>query len=154
MTDDRDIESNYQKERTAFLSKRYKFPYCPASVLLGCACTGCPIKGVCVGCNPCSLLGVDHQTITIDSEGNKRFTFRPYKASLFELRRENLRAFCDYFKLRLEISDEKTYPGDTFTVYITPTEESPRFRKGGRVLGQPWYGKDSPHYRCRNIMKR
>ena len=154
MNDTRDNVSNYQKERAAFQRRHFKFTYCPASVLLGCACMKCPLKGECVKCNPGSLLGVDHQTITEDSDGNSRFTFRPYKASLYEQRRKNLQRFCDYFKLRFEISDEVTYGEDTYTVYITPTDDSPRFRRGGRVLGQPWYGKDSPHYRYRNIMKR
>ena len=148
------IELNYQKERVAFQRRHFKFAYCPASVLLGCACTGCPLKGACAKCNPGSLLGVDHQTITKDSEGNSRFTFRPYRASLGERQKENLHAFCGYFKLKLEISDEVTYEKNTYTVYITPTEDSLCFRKGGRVLGQPWYGKDSPHHRYRVKMKR
>ena len=89
----------YKKERAAFQRRHFKFTYCPASVLLGCACMKCPLKGECVKCNPGSLLGVDHQTITEDSDGNSRFTFRPYKASLYEQRRKNLQRFCDYFKL-------------------------------------------------------
>ena len=154
MINNQDIESNYQKEHVAFLRRGFKFPYCPASVLLGCACMECPLKGECVKCNPGSLLGVDHQTLTKDSEGNWRFTFRPSKASLYEERIRNLQNFCDYFKLKLEISDEVTYVDGTYTVYITPTEDSLRFRKGGNVTGRPWYGKDSPHYRYRNVMKR
>ena len=152
MTDEDVIKSNYQMERTAFRRRGFKFPYCPASVLLGCACMECPLKGECVKCNPGSLLGVDHQTLTKDSEGNLRFTFRPSKASLYEERIRNLQNFCDYFKLRLEISDEVTYVEGTYTVYITPTEDSLRFRKGGNVMGRPWYGKDSPHYRYRKAL--
>ena len=152
MTDEDVINSNYQKEHVAFLRRGFKFPYCPASVLLGCACMECPLKGECVKCNPGNLLGVDHQTLTKDSEGNWRFTFRPYKASLYEERRRNLQNFCDYFKLKLEISDEVTYVEGTYTVYITPTEDSLRFRKGGNVMGRPWYGKDSPHYRYRKAL--
>ena len=152
MINNQDIESNYQKEHVAFLRRGFKFPYCPASVLLGCACMECPLKGECVKCNPGSLLGVDHQTLTKDSEGNWRFTFRPSKASLYEERIRNLQNFCDYFKLKLEISDEVTYVEGTYTVYITPTEDSLRFRKGGNVIGRPWYGKDSPHYRYRKAL--
>ena len=152
MITNQDIESNYQKEHIAFLRRGFKFPYCPASVLLGCACMECPLKVECVKCNPGSLLGVDHQTLTKDSEGNLRFTFRPYKASLYEERRRNLQDFCDYFKLKLEISEEVTYVEGTYTVYITPTEDSLRFRKGGDVMERPWYGKDSPHYRYRKAL--
>ena len=152
MINNQDIESNYQKEHIAFLRRGFKFPYCPASVLLGCACMECPLKGECVKCNPGNLLGVDHQTLTKDSEGNWRFTFRPYKASLYEERRRNLQNFCDYFKLKLEISDEVTYVEGTYTVYITPTEDSLRFRKGGNAMGRPWYGKDSTHYRYRKAL--
>ena len=38
------------------------------------------------------------------------------------------------------------------TVYITPTEDSLRFRKCGNVIGRPWYGKDSPHCRYRKAL--
>ena len=154
MTDEDVIKSNYQKERTAFLRRRFRFGYCPASVLLGCACMECPLKGECVKCNPGSLLGIDHQTLTKDGEGNERFTFRPYKDTLSEQRRMALQSFCAYFKLKLEISDVVTYGEGTYTVYITPTEDSLRFRKGGNVTGRPWYGKDSPHYGYRHVMKR
>lgn len=146
------IESNYQKEHKAFRQRRFRFRYCPASVLLGCACMGCPLKDKCVRCNPGSLLGIDHQTLTKDDEGNERFTFRPYKASLSERQIEALQDFCDYFKLKLEISDVVTYAEGTYTVYITPTEESLCFRKNPNVIGFPWYGKDSPHYRYRKVL--
>ena len=71
---------------------------------------------------------------------------------MYEERIRNLQNFCDYFKLKLEISDEVTYVEGTYTVYITPTEDSLRFRKGGNVIGWPWYGKDSPHYRYRKAL--
>ena len=57
MNDTRDNVSNYQKERAAFQRRHFKFTYCPASVLLGCACMKCPLKGECVKCNPGNLLG-------------------------------------------------------------------------------------------------
>ena len=38
------------------------------------------------------------------------------------------------------------------TVYITPTEDSLRFRKCGNVIGRPWYGKESPHCRYRKVL--
>lgn len=61
MTGENTIESNYTKERFAFLRRRFRFVYCPASVLLGCACMECPLKEKCVKCNPGNLLGIDHQ---------------------------------------------------------------------------------------------
>ena len=146
------IESNYTKERSAFLRRRFRFVYCPASVLLGCACMECPLKEKCVKCNPGNLLGIDHQTLTKDDQGNERFTFRPYKTSLDDHQRKALEVFCAYFKLRLEITDEVTYREGTFTVHITPTEDSLRFRKGGNVIGRPWYGNESLHYRYRKSM--
>ena len=153
MSDLKMIYSNYRKELAAFRRRGFKFPYCPASVLLGCACMECPLKNVCVRCNPGSLLGIDHQTLTNDEDGHERFTFRPYKASLGEERRKALTDFCAYFKLRLEITEEVTYVEGTYTIYITPTDESLCFRKRGNVLGRPWYGKDSPHYRYRDTMR-
>lgn len=154
MTNEDVIKSNYQKERTAFLRRHFRFGYCPASVLLGCACMECPLKSECVRCNPGSLLGVDHQTLTNDEDGKERFTFRPYKSSLGVDRVKALRDFCAYFKLKLEITEEVTYGEGTCTVYITPTEESLRFRRRGNVLGKPWYGKDSPHRRHENSIRR
>ena len=51
----------------------------------------------------------------------------------------------------MKVRDENTYcaevEGLVYTVIISPTEESLRFRKGGNVLGTPWYGKDSPSKR-------
>lgn len=152
MTRENAIELNYKKERAAFLRRRFRFVYCPASVLLGCACMECPLKEKCVKCNPGNLLGIDHQTLTKDGQGNERYTFRPYKTSLDERRRKALEVFCAYFKLKLEITDEVTYGEGTYTVHITPTEDSLRFRKGGNVIDRPWYGNDSPHHRYRKAL--
>lgn len=154
MGDLRMIYLAYRKERAAFQRRGFKFPFCPASVLLGSACMKCPLKSACVRCNPRSLLGIDHQTLTTDDEGHERFTFRPYKVSLGEEQRKTLTDFCAYFKLRLEITEKVTYGEGTYTVYIIPTEASLCFRKRGNVLGRPWYGKDSPHYRYRDTMRR
>ena len=154
MGDLKKIDFNYRRELAAFLRRGFKFPFCPASVLLGGACMDCPLKSDCVRCNPGNLLGIDHQTLTKDGEGNERFTFRPYRAAWGEGQRKALRDFCAYFKLKLEMSDEVTYGEGTCTVYITPTEQSLRFRKRGSVMGQPWYGKDSPHDRYRNKVRQ
>lgn len=146
MTKNDPIYEQYEKELRTL--DKYRLKFCPVHILLGCACGGCPVKGSCVRCNPGSALGIDHQTVTKDEDGNRRFTFRPYKTGFGKEKRELLKEFCDYFKFKLEILDVNTYCAevgdDTLTVHITPTDESLRFRRGGDVLGTPWYGKDSP----------
>lgn len=58
----------------------------------------------------------------------------------------------------MEVRDENTYcaevEGRVYAVIISPTEESLRFRKGGNVLGTPWYGKDSPSKRFRDTYRK
>lgn len=145
---------SYKEEYARFSKSRLKFKYCPQSCLLGLACTGCPVRDLCVHCNPGSALGIDHQTISKNARGEKCFAFRPYLTSFGEERRKRLKEYCDFFKLDLEILDIVTYGKGTLTVYITPGKDSLQFRGGGSFFGTPWYGKDSPHARYREAMRK
>lgn len=142
------VLGQYNKELKATQKYKAALLCCPVHVLLACACGDCPAKSVCVGGNPGSHLGIDHQTVVKLPNGLKRYTFRPYKTRFDGPCRELLEKFCEHFKLKLEVLDVNTYSAEagdkTYTVHITPTDESLRFRRGGDVLGTPWYGKDSP----------
>ena len=151
------IHETYLKEQKAI--NRFKHDFCPMHVLLACACGDCPVKGNgCIGSNPGSALGIDHQTLRIDRANGNHYVFRPYKTSFGGEKRELLERFCEYFKLKMEVRDENTYcaevEGRVYTVIISSTEESLRFRKGGNVLGTPWYGKDSPSKRFRDTYRK
>lgn len=145
---------SYKKEVAAFDHRGLKFPFCPASCLLCCACTGCPVEDKCVRGNPGSIFGIDHQTISKNKRGEKCFAFRPYREAFYDERREMLKAHCDFFKLELEILDTVTYAEGTLTVSITPGPDSLQFRGGKNFARRPWYGKGSPYARYREAMRK
>lgn len=145
---------SYKKEVAAFDRRGLKFSFCPANCLLGCACTGCPVMDKCVRCNPGSVFGIDHQTISTNTRGEKCFAFRPYRDAFYEERRALLKEYCDFFKLELEILDTVTYAEGTLTVYITPGPDSLQFRGGKNFARRPWYGKGSPYARYREAMRK
>lgn len=145
---------SYKEEEERFSKSRLKFKFCPQSCLLGLACTGCPAMDKCVRCNPGSVFGIDHQTISKNTRGEKCFAFRPYREAFYEERRALLKEYCDFFKLELEILDTVTYGEGTLTVYITPGPDSLQFRGGKNFARRPWYGKGSPYARYREAMRK
>lgn len=151
-----EIFETYKKEQRAI--NRFKVQFCPMHILLARACKECPAKDFCCGGNTGMWMGIDHQTLRKDGAKGARYVFRPYKNSFGKEKRANLEKYCDYFKLKLEIRDENTYraeaEGRVYTVIISPTKESLRFRKGGEVIGTPWCGKDSPIERYREKYRK